>query len=49
VTMSGIGSVYGAAASLVVFMLWVYYSAQIFFFGAEFIKVHKTREALKVG
>jgi membrane protein len=29
-------SVYGAAGSLVVVLLWVYYSAQIFFFGAEF-------------
>jgi membrane protein len=26
----------GAAASLVVVLLWVYYSAQIFLFGAEF-------------
>jgi membrane protein len=29
------GSAYGAAGSLVVFLLWVYYSAQIFLFGAE--------------
>jgi membrane protein len=33
---SGISSVFGAAASLIVVMLWVYYSAQIFLFGAEF-------------
>jgi membrane protein len=33
---TGAGSAYGAAGSLVVFLLWVYYSAQIFFFGAEF-------------
>lgn len=33
---SGISSGYGAAASLVVVLLWVYYSAQIFLFGAEF-------------
>lgn len=33
---AGIGSTYGAAGSLVVFILWVYYSAQIFFVGAEF-------------
>ena len=31
-----IGSTYGAAGSLVVLLLWVYYSAQIFFLGAEF-------------
>jgi membrane protein len=36
-----IGSAYGAAGSLVVFLFWIYYSAQIFLFGAEVIKVHK--------
>ncbi|HUI39722.1 MAG TPA: YihY/virulence factor BrkB family protein [Methanothrix sp.] len=35
------GSAYGAAGSLVVFLLWVYYSAQIFLFGVEVIKVQK--------
>ncbi len=34
------GSAYGAAGSLVVGVVWVYYSAQIFFFGAEFTHVH---------
>jgi len=34
-----IGSAYGAAGSLVVFVFWVYYSAQIYLFGAEVIKV----------
>jgi len=34
------GSSYGAAGSLVVFLLWVYYSAQILFFGAEFTQVY---------
>ena len=33
---SGITSAFGAAASLIVVLLWVYYSAQIFLFGAEF-------------
>ncbi|MCC9000470.1 MAG: YihY/virulence factor BrkB family protein, partial [Candidatus Contendobacter sp.] len=32
---TGISSSFGAAASLVVVLLWVYYSAQIFLFGAE--------------
>jgi membrane protein len=36
-----IGSAYGAAGSLVVFLFWIYYSAQIFLFGAEVIKVQK--------
>jgi membrane protein len=34
------GSAYGAAASLIVILIWVYYSAQVFFFGAEFTKVY---------
>ncbi|HAM59382.1 MAG TPA: hypothetical protein DCQ64_29830 [Candidatus Rokubacteria bacterium] len=38
-----IGSAYGAAGSLVVVLLWVYYSAQILFFGAEFTKVWARR------
>ena len=33
---SGISTGFGAAASLVIVLLWVYYSAQIFLFGAEF-------------
>jgi membrane protein len=32
--------VYGAAGSLVVLLLWIYYSAQIVYFGAEFTKVY---------
>jgi len=37
---TGISSAFGAAASLVVVLLWVYYSAQIFLFGAEFTWVY---------
>ena len=33
---SGLTSVFGAAGSLVVVLVWVYYSAQIFLMGAEF-------------
>ena len=40
---SGIGSAYGAAASLVVFLVWIYYSAQIFLLGAEFTRVYADR------
>jgi membrane protein len=32
---SAVGSAYGAAGSLVVLLVWIYYSAQILFFGAE--------------
>jgi membrane protein len=38
-----IGSTYGAAGSLVVVLVWVYYSAQVFFLGAEFNKVYTSR------
>jgi len=34
------GSSYGAAGSLVVLLVWVYWSAQILFFGAEFTQVY---------
>lgn len=40
---SGISSGFGAAASLVVVLLWVYYSAQIFLFGAEFTWAYSHR------
>ncbi len=33
---AAVGSAYGAAGSLVVIVVWVYYSSQIFFLGAEF-------------
>ncbi|PYT13712.1 MAG: ribonuclease BN [Acidobacteria bacterium] len=36
---AGVGSAYGAAGSLVAVAFWVYYSAQIFLFGAEFTYV----------
>jgi membrane protein len=36
---AAVGSAYGAAGSLIVIVVWVYYSAQIFFFGAEFTHV----------
>jgi len=32
---SGVGSVYGAAGSMILFLVWIYYSSLIFFFGAE--------------
>jgi len=40
---TGRTSVYGAAASLVVLLLWVYYSAQILLVGAEFTEVYSRR------
>lgn len=40
-------SVYGAAGSLVVVLLWLYYASQIFFFGAEFTRVSAERRGLR--
>jgi membrane protein len=37
---SGVSTAFGAAASLIVVLLYVYYSAQIFLFGAEFTWVY---------
>ncbi len=42
-TTAGVGSTYGAAGSLVAFVVWVYYSAQIFLFGAIFTRVYADR------
>jgi membrane protein len=41
-------SVFGAAGSLVVILLWVYYSAQILFFGAEFTQAYARRYGSRV-
>jgi membrane protein len=40
---STIGSTYGAAGSLAVLLVWLYYSAQIFLFGAELTEVYANR------
>lgn len=40
---SGVSSTFGAAGSLVVILVWVYYSAQIFLLGAEFTWVYAHR------
>jgi membrane protein len=40
---SAIASTYGAAGSVILVLIWVYYSAQIFLLGAEFTKVYANR------
>jgi len=45
---SSFGSTYGAAGSLVVLLAWVYYSAQILFFGAEFTQVYARRYGSRI-
>jgi len=44
---SAIASSYGAAGGLIVLLLWVYYSAQIFLLGAEFTKIYANRHGSK--
>lgn len=44
---ASVGSAYGAAGSVVALIVWVYYSAQIFFFGAEFTRVYADERARK--
>jgi len=46
---STIASAYGAAASLVIFLVWVYYSAQILLWGAEFTHVYAKQHGSRVG
>jgi membrane protein len=40
---TGIASTYGTAGSLVLILIWAYYSSLIFLFGAEFTRVHSRR------
>lgn len=41
--LGGQGAPYGVTGSLIIFLLWVYYSAQIVFFGAELTQVYSER------
>jgi membrane protein len=43
-----VGSAYGAAGSLVIMLLWVYYAAQILFFGAEFTQVYARKYGSRI-
>lgn len=42
-TINRSGSTYGAAGALIVLLVWIYYSAQIFLLGAEFTQVYSRR------
>jgi membrane protein len=42
-----VGSAYGAAGSLVIILVWVYWSAQVLFFGAEFTQVYARKHGSK--
>jgi len=43
-----VASVFGAAGSLIIILIWVYYSAQIFFIGAEITKILSTQNGKKI-
>jgi membrane protein len=43
ISKSNIGSTYGTAGSMVVLLLWIYYSAIILYFGAEFTKAYAVK------
>ena len=43
-----LGSTYGAAGSLIVFLAWVFYSAQILLFGAELTQVYARKYGKKI-
>ena len=48
ISQGSLGSAYGAAGSLIVFLAWVYYSAQIILFGAEFTQVYSQMYGSKI-
>jgi membrane protein len=43
ISKSNVGSTYGTAGSLVILLLWVYYSSIILYFGAEFTKAYAVK------
>jgi membrane protein len=45
---SAVASSFGAAGSLVLLLVWIYYSAQILFFGAEFTQVYANKYGSKI-
>jgi membrane protein len=45
---SRVGSTFGAAGSLAILLIWIYYSAQILFFGAEFTQVYANKYGSRI-
>jgi membrane protein len=44
---SGAASAYGAAGSVAIVLVWVYYAAQILYFGAEFTRVYSEEHGMR--
>lgn len=43
-----VGLAFGASGSIIIILIWAYYSAQIFFIGAEITKIYATRKGKKL-
>lgn len=48
ISYAAVGSVYGAAGTIVVIAVWIYYSAAILYFGAEFTRVYSEERGEKI-
>jgi membrane protein len=48
ISKSNVGSTYGAAGSLVILLVWVYYSSIILYFGAEFTKSYALQKGARI-
>ena len=48
ISKASIGTTYGAAGSLVVLLIWTYYSSLILYFGAEFTKAYAVKYGLPI-
>ncbi len=48
ISKSNVGSTYGTAGSLVVLLVWIYYSSLILYFGAEFTKAYAIKYGAKI-
>lgn len=48
ISKSNIGDTYGAAGSLVILIVWIYYSSMILYFGAEFTKAYALQKGVHI-
>lgn len=48
IAKSNIGSTYGTAGSLVILIVWIYYSSMILYFGAEFTKAYALQKGVRI-
>jgi membrane protein len=48
ISKSNIGSTYGTAGSLVILIVWIYYSSMILYFGAEFTKAYALQKGVHI-